>query len=84
MRLLSPIFIAVAASAMAVSVSALRDKCEDVLQARIDCFETDGPCENLPVPDASFGPQVDPDKGYYIQTLREGAYAVTEGTWKEG
>lgn len=59
-------------------------ECDDAaLQARLDCYDTDGPCANLPIPTASFGAQQpDPEKGYYIETLRPGnLYAVSGGSY---
>ena len=57
------------------------DACEDVLQARLDCYDTDGPCDPLPIPTSAFGMQPDPSKGYTIVGLREGIYAIGEGSY---
>lgn len=56
--------------------------CEDVLKERIDCYDSEGPCEFLPIPPTAFGSQqVDPTKGYMIQTIREHVYAIGEGSY---
>lgn len=57
--------------------------CEEALPARLDCFDTNGPCESLPLPATAFGPvPVDPTKGYFIQTLRQDSiYAISEGAY---
>ena len=59
--------------------------CEDALPARLECYDTDGPCEMLPIVPSAFGVQPDSSKGYSIQTLRQhqdsGIYAITEGAY---
>jgi glyoxylase-like metal-dependent hydrolase (beta-lactamase superfamily II) len=47
----------------------------------MDCYETDGPCDNLPIPPSAFGFPNDPAKGYYVENLRPGVYAVTAGAY---
>lgn len=60
---------------------AQRDNCMDVLQTTVDCFDTLGPCNPLPLPNEALGPPIDPNKGYRIQTLQSNLYAVGEGTY---
>ena len=56
--------------------------CEDMLQSRLDCYDTDGPCDPLPIPSTAFGDlQPDPTKGYFIGELRENVYYVGEGAY---
>jgi hypothetical protein len=55
--------------------------CEEALQERLDCYDTDGPCETLPIPASAFGPPVDPAKGYVIQKLRRGVHAIGDGAY---
>ena len=55
--------------------------CDDVLQERLDCYDTDGPCELLPIPASAFGVQPDPTVGYVMEELREGVYAIGEGSY---
>jgi glyoxylase-like metal-dependent hydrolase (beta-lactamase superfamily II) len=64
-----------------VTVVAQPPNCEDVLQARLDCYDTDGPCDPLPVTPSAFGPPPDPVKGYVIQPLRENIYAIGDGAY---
>ena len=62
-------------------VTGLPPPCDDdAVQARVDCYDTDGPCQPLSIPFSAFGPQVDPDKGYVIQKIRDdGYYAIGDG-----
>ena len=56
--------------------------CEEMLQSRLDCYDTDGPCDPLPIPATSFGVDFpDPVKGYFINSLRENVYYVGEGAY---
>jgi len=34
------------------------------------------------IPDAAFGPAVNPEKGYYVEELSDGLYWMTEGTYQ--
>lgn len=82
-KFLSSILLLLAAMSAFFSQGATAQppKCEDVLQERLDCYDTDGPCEPLPIPAASFGQQPDPAKGYNIVELRDGVYAIGEGSY---
>ena len=77
------LFLPITVFLLVCSVVACQDdSCFEFLQERIDCFDTDGPCENLPIPQSAFGDiQPDPSKGYFIQTLRQGIYAVSDGSY---
>lgn len=52
----------------------------ELVQERVDCYDTDGPCDPLPTPLVAFGPQPGPE-GYYIETLRKGVYGVSTGAY---
>lgn len=69
---------------LAIAILALpalgRDQCDQAaIDLRVACYDTDGPCDNLPIPASAFGTPVDPQKGYFVHALRPGMYAVSEG-----
>jgi len=35
-----------------------------------------------PIPDSARGPAIDPDKGYFVEEIKDGLYWVTEGTYQ--
>jgi len=66
----------VAAAFLATVVSAVTEQeCLDTyLPARIACYDTEGPCDALPIPDFAF-PNIDAgESGYAIQVLRSSEY----------
>jgi glyoxylase-like metal-dependent hydrolase (beta-lactamase superfamily II) len=58
---------------------------DDFLPARVACYDTDGPCDLLPVADESFPTQPLGENGYGIQLIRSSptthVYTVTEGAY---
>lgn len=58
------------------------DSCSDALQARLDCYDTPGPCDPLPIPSSTFASTFPlREDGLGFEKLRDGLYAVTEGTY---
>lgn len=57
--------------------------CVSYLQEALDCIDSDETkkCAPLPIPQASFGPVVDPEKGYVIESPRPSVYGVTQGLY---
>jgi hypothetical protein len=52
---------------IAATVASACNQCDDAaIQTNLDCYDTDEPCVNLPIPDSTFGLQADPAKGYWI------------------
>jgi glyoxylase-like metal-dependent hydrolase (beta-lactamase superfamily II) len=80
MKLLIHFLLAIAT--LALPALGVRDQCDEAaINSRVDCYDTGGPCDNLPIPDSAFGRTPDPEKGYFIETLRPGMYAVGEGSY---
>lgn len=76
------VMVAAATTTRMVTAIPEQECIDSYLPDRLACYETDGPCDSLPIPDGSF-PQITPnDRGYAIDIIRSTpttrVYYVTE------